>query len=94
MEITQSTNALKDTKGLNIGKYAPSVADLFNAGKFKVSATKMVASKDKKALHSLRKFKITFKSIILKNFTFKVITIVINYFTSCSKQSALNKRLP
>ena len=50
MEITQSTQPLSGTTGLKIEKYAPSVADMFAAGKFKVSSTKMVGSKDKKAL--------------------------------------------
>ena len=55
MEITQSTNPLSSTKGLNIGKYAPSVADMFAAGKFKVSGTKSVGSKDTKALSKFLK---------------------------------------
>ena len=50
MEITQSTQPLSGTTGLKIEKYAPSVADMFAAGKFKVSSTKMVGSKDKKSL--------------------------------------------
>lgn len=55
MEITQSTQPLSGTTGLKIEKYAPSVADLFNAGKFKVSSTKMVGSKDKKSLDKFLK---------------------------------------
>lgn len=55
MEITQSTQPLSGTTGLKIEKYAPSVADMFAAGKFKVSSTKMVGSKDKKALDKFLK---------------------------------------
>ena len=55
MEITQSANPLSATQDLKIEKYAPSVADMFAAGKFKVSATKSVGSKDTKALNKFLK---------------------------------------
>ena len=55
MEITQSTNPLSATQDLKIEKYAPSVADMFAAGKFKVSANKSVGSKDTKALNKFLK---------------------------------------
>lgn len=70
MEITQSTQPLSGTTGLNIAKYAPSVADMFDSGKFKISSTKTVESNDKKALQKFLKLVNAGKNREAVNLTF------------------------